>query len=99
MDLEDIKQSAVANAGDYSIGWESVERNARSKKLFESGMEEVDSLVESLEGTYTRFTNGEPDQDDIDLLMGWLADELYVAYQLQTIWEKYKAVKEVTEGL
>jgi len=99
MDLEDIKQSAVANADRYSIGWEAVERSSRSKKLFESKMEEVDSLVMSLEGTYTRFLNGEPTQDDVDLLMGWLAEELYVSYQLQFMWENYKAVKEVTEGL
>lgn len=99
MDLEDIKQSAVANSDRYSIGWEAVERSSRSKKLFESKMEEVDSVVASLEGTYTRFLNGDATQDDIDLLMGWLADELYVAYQLQFMWENYKAVKEVTEGL
>lgn len=97
MDLEDIRESARANATDIEIGWEKLEKSKRSRQMFENRMEMIDAHVEKLEGTWNRLSEGNPTQDDIDLILQWLSDELYIGYQMQVTYENYKAVKNITE--
>ena len=97
MDLEDIRESARANATDLEIGWEKLERSKRSRNAFESRMEMIDAHVEKLEGTWNRLSEGTPTQDDVDMILQWLGDELYIGYQMQVMYENYKAVKNITE--
>lgn len=99
MDLEDIRESARANATDLEIGWEKLEKSKRSRQTFENRMEMIDNHVQKLEGTWNRLSEGNPDQDDIDMILQWLADELYIGYQMQVMYENYKAVKNITENL
>ena len=97
MTLEQLKVEAV-KTNDITIQWEQVTANEKYEKDFVHALELVNASIPNLEYIYTMLSSGSsnlPVEEQQEML-DTCADELYAAYQLQEVFQRYKMISEIT---
>jgi hypothetical protein len=97
MTLEQLKVEAV-KTNDITIQWEQITANEKYEKDFVHALELVNASIPNLEYIYTMLSSGSSnlpvgEQQEI---LDTCADELYAAYQLQEVFQRYKMISEIT---
>jgi hypothetical protein len=97
MTLEYLKAEAVkANAID--IQWDVVTSNEQYEKDFVHALELAVASIPGIEYVYTMLSSGNSnlplaEQQEV---LETCADELYAAYQLEEVLNRYKMISEIT---
>lgn len=105
MNIKDIKTQAELEAAAFEINWESLEYPLY-RKDFEDVMQKASTFLPELESLYTKLTSGksvlQPDTStpldfrEVEEYSGLVAEELYSAYVLASIYEKYTRIQSIT---
>ena len=106
MTLAEIKQEARLAAGDLEVAWEKLDSDPSYKADFERILADCEKLVPEIEKLYLRLQdrknvfNGDVDTQityaEREQFMDRLEDELFAAYQVLDLWERYSLVKNIT---
>lgn len=105
MNIKDIKTEAELEAAAFEINWDSLECPLYQKD-FEDVMQMSRKFLPELESLYTKLTSGksvrQPDTPtpldfkEVEEYSGLVAEELYNAYVLASIYEKYTRIQSIT---
>ena len=104
MDIKDMKADAELEAAAIEINWESLE-NPTYRKEFEEVLQKASTFLPDLESLYTKLISGKsvltPDEDtpldygDVEKYSGLVEEELYAAYVLNAVYQKYTLINSI----
>lgn len=102
--LDEIKKEAETAAFTVDINWEELEDRSEREYL-ESRLKMGVQMLPTLESLYTKLTSGKsvvmPDAEtalpfeDIEHYTEAVAEELYTAYILQIVYDRYEKVNSI----
>jgi hypothetical protein len=98
MTLEQLKTEAV-KVNDIKIQWEQVTADEKHEREFVHALELACASIPGLEYIYTMLSGGHSalPVDEQETVIEQCADELFAAYQLQEVLQRYKMILEITE--
>lgn len=109
MSLEQIKREALTSDEQIEIMWDKLDSDPRYREEFEQALQSVVKSVDGLEFVYKHLNSGkniiDPEQDthltydDIELAKTAIEDELFAAYQMVDVWDRYRAVNNVINNI
>jgi len=104
MNLRDIKRDAVTK-NDIEVQWDVLEQDPNYETEFVKVCELVREGIPGLEFIYNKLTSGKSVSvegqdtplryDEIETYTDACADELYAAYQIVDVYERYMSVKNL----
>ena len=86
MTLEQLKAEAV-RVNDINIQWEQITANEKHEREFVHALELACASIPGLEYIYTMLSGG----------ISTCENELFAAYQLQEVLQRYNMILEITE--
>jgi len=98
MTLEQLKTEAV-KVNEIDIQWEQVTADEKHEREFVHALELACASIPGLEYIYTMLSGGNSTLpvDEQETVIEQCADELFAAYQLQEVLQRYKMILEITE--
>ena len=98
MTLEQLKTEAV-KVNDIKIQWEQVTADEKHEREFVHALELACASIPGLEYIYTMLGGGHSalPVDEQETVIEQCVDELFAAYQLQEVLQRYKMILEITE--
>jgi hypothetical protein len=109
MTLEDIRHDALTNKDQLEIMWDKLDSNPEYEDEFKFSLETVTETIPELESIYMKLTSGKNvtfpapyrtalSYDEIEMYTELVADELFAAYQMADLYDRYKKVKDVIKS-
>lgn len=102
--LDEIKKEAETAAFTVDINWDNLQ-DANEREYLEKRLTKGMSMIPKLESLYTKLTSGKsvvlPDSEtalafeEIEHYAELVADELYAAYILQSVYDRYEKVNSI----
>ena len=110
MTLADIKRLALSpEVESIEIMWDKIDSDPSYREDFETTVQTVVNSVAGLEFVYNHITNGQsihvPDEPSplspAELLEAkhMVEDELFAAYQMVDLWDRYRAVNTAINNI
>lgn len=109
MTLEQIKREALTGQEYIEIMWDKLDSDAHFREDFEKSLQVVVNSVEGLEFIYKHLMANknivDPEQDstltyeDVEAAKAAVEDELFAAYQIVDVWDRYRAVQNVINNI
>lgn len=109
MTLEQIKREALTSHEQIEIMWDKLDSDPKYREEFEHAMQLVVNSVQGLEFIYNHLNSGknivEPSKDtnlsydDIERAKEAVEDELFAAYQMVDVWDRYRGVQSVLNNI
>lgn len=109
MSLEQLKREALTSDEQIEIMWDKLDSDIRYRKDFEQSLQLVVNSVQGLEYIYKHLTSGNrvdlPDEpttltnEEVAEAIEAVEDELFAAYQMVDVWDRYRAVNQVINNI
>lgn len=109
MSLEQLKRDALTCNEQIEIMWDKLDSDIRYREDFEQSLQIVVNSVHGLEYIYKHLTSGNrvdvPDEqtslsrDEVEEAIEAVEDELFAAYQMVDVWDRYRAVNQVINNI
>jgi len=106
MELSDIKKLALSD-DPIEMNWEMFDDNPDRQREFELIMTRAITFLDDLEYLHKRISSGESvvfedapsslSYPQKEKYLSLIETELYVAYQLQDLFERYNLIQSITE--
>ena len=98
MTLEQLKAAAV-RVNDFNIQWEQITANEKHEREFVHALELACASIPGLEYIYTMLSGGIStlSVDEQETVIEQCENELFAAYQLQEVLQRYNMILEITE--
>lgn len=109
MTLEQIKREALTSGEQIEIMWDKIDSDPTFREDFEQSLQLVLNSVPGLEYIYNHLNAGksivDPSQgtplsfDEIEQAKTAVEDELFAAYQMVDVWDRYRGVNQVINNI
>lgn len=107
MELKDIQKHAQETAGDIQIDWEQLDSNPAYVQDMETVLQRAVKFLPQLETLYNKVSQGKSalfDGEESALTYEMreeylvvLEQELFAAYQLKDVYERFTLIRSITE--
>lgn len=104
MNIKDMKADAEIDACTIEINWEKL-ADPEYRQDFETTLQKAAAFLPELESLYMKLTSGKsvltPDEDtpldygDVEKYSGLVEEELYNAYVLNAVYQKYTLINSI----
>jgi hypothetical protein len=97
MTLDQLKAEAI-KVNEIDIQWDMLESDEKHRADFEKTLELVSMGIPGLEYIYTMLQSGNSSLPitEQETLLDACADELFAAYQMVEVYDRYKLISEIT---
>jgi hypothetical protein len=107
MQLAEIRNNAKQAATNIEIDWDFLESDPRARQTFESILKRAVEMIVSMENLHSKMIEGQSvlfDGEDSPLTyemreeyLALVEEELFAAYQVQDVYERYTLIRSITE--
>jgi len=109
MTLDEIKNIARLHPEQISINWAKIEKDPEYRKDFEDVVNKALMLLPGIEIIHAKLTAGESvtfegestslNHKQVEEYTELVEEELFCAYQLQEMWNRYQAVMNLVNSI
>jgi hypothetical protein len=107
MQLAEIRQHAKQAATDIEIDWDFLESSPMARETFESILQRAVEMIVNMENLHSKMIEGqsvlfEGEESALTYEMReeyltLVEQELFTAYQVQDVYERYTLIRSITE--
>lgn len=107
MELAEIRNNAKETARDIEIDWDFIDSNELYRETFENILKRAVDMLVGMENLHSKMVEGKSvlfDGEESSLTyemreeyLALLEEELFAAYQIQDVYERYNLIRSITE--
>lgn len=107
MQLAEIRNNAKQAATNIEIDWDFLESDPRARETFEGILQRAVEMIVSMENLHSKMVEGQSvlfDGEESSLTyemreeyLALVEEELFAAYQVQDVYERYNLIRSITE--